>query len=91
VEVDLSIQEFYFSQRTIFLNEGDKVVLKVSNYDYQRDFSIPDLNYSASLPVNSTATFNFTAKPGNYWFAVMNQYEAHPQLTGRILVGGVIG
>jgi len=92
VEFWMSAIRSHFTPDIIRVQEGDKVILHITNQEQTKDathgFAIADHNIQGSLDPGETATFEFVAdKPGSYNFYCTEFCSAlHLEMAGWLLV-----
>jgi len=87
-EFTIIAKNWEFSPNTIIVNQGDKVIIKISSVDTTHSFMIKDYNINVKLEPNKTQTIEFIAdKFGVFPFHCgVPCGEGHKEMTGTLVV-----
>ncbi len=87
--VDYDAFQYYFSPDPLVVYAGEEVELKVKSGDIEHGVVIPEIDFSAKMPVDERVSAIFTAptKPGEYpMFCSIYCGSGHGDMKGMLVV-----
>lgn len=87
--VEYDAMQYYFSPNPLVVYAGEKVELKVKSGDVEHGLVIPEIDFSAKMPLGDRVSVFFTApeKPGEYpVFCSIYCGSGHGDMKGEMIV-----